>query len=123
MYRISHQNGIISGTVSLTPSKSITNRLLILQAVSGGRMAIQNPATANDSVILQRLLSSSSSTLNAEDAGTAFRFLTAFLACKPGEWLLTGTSRMQERPVGILVEALRAIGADIRYEEHAGYPP
>jgi 3-phosphoshikimate 1-carboxyvinyltransferase len=123
IYRISKKNKILEGRLSLTPSKSISNRVLIIQSLCQSKFRIENLATANDSILLQKLLNSSSSVMDAGDAGTTFRFLTAYLSQKPGEWLLTGTERMKQRPVGILVDALRNLGADISYIGKENYPP
>jgi len=122
-YRISKKNKVLKGTVQLTPSKSISNRLLIIRALCNTPFEIENLASANDSFLLQKLLASSEKNLNAEDAGTAFRFLTAYLAQKPGEWTLTGSERMKQRPVGILVEALKKLGAEISYADKKNFPP
>jgi 3-phosphoshikimate 1-carboxyvinyltransferase len=122
-YRVSKKDKSLKGKISLTSSKSISNRLLIIQALCTGKFRIENLATANDTVLLQQLLGSHSNVLDAQDAGTTFRFLTAYLSQKPGAWLLTGTERMQQRPVGILVDALRKIGAEISYGDKEGFPP
>jgi 3-phosphoshikimate 1-carboxyvinyltransferase len=123
VYRIRKKDKTLKGTVGLTSSKSISNRVLIIRALCGKQFSISNLATANDTKLLQELLNSTDEIINAEDAGTTFRFLTAFLAQKPGEWTLTGTQRMKERPVGILVDALRSFGAEISYTEKENFPP
>lgn len=113
--------------VQLTASKSESNRALIIQALSNQSFSIHNLATAEDTLVLLELLKTiaraSSSTLNVGIAGTVMRFLTAYLSITKGEWQLTGEQRMKERPIGILVDALRQIGADINYLEKPGYPP
>jgi 3-phosphoshikimate 1-carboxyvinyltransferase len=121
--RVSKKDKSVKGNIHLPPSKSIYNRVLIIRALCGADFHISPVATANDSVLLQKLLKSTDSIINAEDAGTAFRFLTAFLSQKSREYFLTGTDRMRQRPIGILVEALRKLGADISYVEKDGYPP
>jgi 3-phosphoshikimate 1-carboxyvinyltransferase len=114
----------IKGTASLLPaSKSISNRVLILNALAGTGSELFNLSDANDTQLMLRLVSSTSEVIDVEDAGTTMRFLTAFLAVTNQKKVLTGTSRMKERPIGILVEALRMLGADIRYLEKDGYPP
>jgi 3-phosphoshikimate 1-carboxyvinyltransferase len=123
IYRISKKGKTLKGTIQLTPSKSISNRVLIIRSLCEDEFRIENLATANDTVLLQKLLNSTSHILDAEDAGTTFRFLVAYLSQKPGEWTLTGTDRMKQRPVGILVDALRTLGADISYEANDHFPP
>lgn len=122
-YRIIKKDKTLKGIISLTPSKSISNRVLMIRALCREQFPVLNLATANDTVLLQKLLSTTSGILNAEDAGTAFRFLASYLAQKPGEWLLTGSDRMKERPVGILVDALRKLNAGIEYSEKENFPP
>jgi 3-phosphoshikimate 1-carboxyvinyltransferase len=94
-----------------------------MEALSGTTVQKRNLASAHDTRLLQQLLDSGQSTLDAEDAGTAFRFLTAFLAFKEGEWILTGNERMQQRPIGGLVNALRSLGAQIGYLKREHFPP
>lgn len=121
--RIRPPAGPVQGTVLLRGSKSITNRLLIMQAVAGTNVQLDNFPAAGDSVLLRQLLENLPSTVDARDAGTVFRFLTALLAVREGEYLLTGTARMCQRPIGDLVDALRALGADIAYAGREGFPP
>lgn len=155
----------INATIQLTGSKSESNRALIMQALSGGKVKIENLSKAVDTVTLNDILTkdqgskskekgaeskeqglrikdqgskikdqrsnTGSSTLNAQDsrlidvgpAGTAMRFLTAYAAMQPGIIILTGSQRMKERPLGILVDALRQLGANIEYTEKDGFPP
>ncbi|MCO6174369.1 3-phosphoshikimate 1-carboxyvinyltransferase [Flavobacterium sp. NRK F10] len=112
--------------VRITGSKSETNRLLLLQA-SYPHLTIDNVSNSDDSEVMQKALkglSEKERTVDVHHAGTAMRFLTAFFAVQDGkEVLLTGSSRMKERPIKILVEALRQLGAEISYEEKEGYPP
>jgi 3-phosphoshikimate 1-carboxyvinyltransferase len=116
--------------LSLPASKSIANRLLIMQSFNKD-MTIGNLSEANDTILLQQLInqmqetpnSSSPVTLDAGPAGTVYRFMTARLAIEPGTWLLTGTERMKERPVKLLIDALRSLGADIEYAGKEDYPP
>ncbi|MDF7810302.1 3-phosphoshikimate 1-carboxyvinyltransferase [Hymenobacter sp. YC55] len=111
------------GTAQLPASKSESNRALILRALAGGGQ-LDNLSDANDTQLMQRLLADpTAEVLDAEDAGTVMRFLTAYLAVTDRHALLTGTARMRERPIGVLVEALCQLGADIAYEEAEGYPP
>ncbi len=119
----------ISGKIQLTGSKSESNRALIIQALSHGAVHIENLSEAADTVIMQKALaqalaaSSEPTQIDIGPAGTAMRFLTSFLNLVPGEFTLTGTERMQLRPIGTLVDALQALGTDIQYEKKAGYPP
>ena len=122
-YRISKSDRTLSGTVTLDGSKSIANRVLIIRALSGTDFPIEHLAGSRDTETLQQLLASNETTPDAGAAGTTFRFLTAYLARQPGEQILTGSERMKQRPVGVLVEALRQLGADIDYLENVGYPP
>jgi|SRR6476661_226454 len=116
--------GPLRGTAQLPASKSESNRALILQALAGGG-ELSNLSDANDTQLMQRLLAEAPhrTELNAEDAGTVMRFLTAYLAVTGWQGLLTGTARMQERPIAVLVDALRQLGATIHYEGREGYPP
>lgn len=110
-------------TIALPASKSLSNRGLILQALSQHSFAIHNLSEAEDTVLLQSILEQDPEVWNCGNAGTAFRFLTAYAAMKPGKRQLTGSQRMQERPIGPLVNALRQIGARISYTQEEGYPP
>lgn len=128
------------GTVHLTGSKSECNRALIIEALSNGKVKVDNISDAADAQTLSEILSLKSgvqsqkpndSRLETSDlrlvdigpAGTAMRFLTAFLPLQDEEVILTGSARMKQRPIGILVDALREIGAMIDYVENEGYPP
>lgn len=113
-------------SINLPSSKSESNRLLIMNALSGGKIEIDNLSNARDTQTLINLLKNEKdlSTFDVLDAGTAMRFLTAYFAvATKKEVILTGTERMQKRPIGILVNALRSIGAEIRYENEEGFPP
>ena len=110
-------------SIVITGSKSESNRLLLLQALYP-QIKIENLSNSDDSEIMQRALASTSEVIDIHHAGTAMRFLTAYFAIQEGrEVILTGSSRMKERPIKILVEALQELGADITYEENEGYPP
>ncbi len=118
------QRTVVSGTAYLLPaSKSLSNRALILAALARGASALSNLSNANDTQLMQRLITSSEKTINVEDAGTTMRFLTAYFAATNQSKILTGTARMKQRPIGILVDALRKIGAEINYLEKDGFPP
>lgn len=120
----------IHATINLTGSKSESNRALIIAALSKGEVRVKNLSDAADTVILNNILVNLTTTaagerrtVNVGHAGTAMRFLTAFLSTIPEKFTLTGSGRMQERPIGILVDALKSLGADISYEKNEGYPP
>jgi len=123
IYRVRKIGRSLKGKLFLSGSKSISNRVLIIEALSDSSFEKKNLADANDTQLLQQLLSSSQNTLDAQDAGTTFRFLTAYLAFKKGDWFLTGSERMQQRPIGDLVNALRQLGAEISYLQKENFPP
>lgn len=109
--------------INITGSKSESNRLLLLKALYP-EITIKNLSNSDDSQVMQKALTSPSSLVDIHHAGTAMRFLTAFFATqKHKTTTLTGSSRMQERPIQILVNALNNLGADISYQSHDGYPP
>ncbi len=122
-YHISHKTKTINAEVNLPTSKSISNRALIIQALTSGSFQIHKLSTSKDTQLLSTALKTKSNTIDVGDSGTAFRFLTALLACKEGEFTLTGSKRMKERPIKELVSALKKLGADIKYIEKEGYPP
>ncbi|MBT8273734.1 MAG: 3-phosphoshikimate 1-carboxyvinyltransferase, partial [Bacteroidia bacterium] len=109
--------------VTITGSKSESNRLLVLQALYP-KLKIKNLSNADDTKLMQKALRSTDELIDIGHAGTTMRFLTAYFASQSKrELLLTGSDRMQERPIQILVDALNELGADISYENKAGYPP
>lgn len=115
--------------LSITGSKSETNRLLLLQALYPN-ISLENISNSDDSEVMKSIIHNSklqtpnSQLFNVHHAGTAMRFLTAYFAIQKGkEVILTGSSRMKERPIKILVEALQQLGAEIYYEENEGFPP
>lgn len=113
----------LEGELKITGSKSESNRLLILKALFP-ELTIENLSNSDDTFYLKKALESKEEVIDIHHAGTAMRFLTAYFATREGrEVVLTGSSRMQERPVKLLVEALRSLGADISYEKNEGYPP
>ena len=109
--------------IDLPSSKSISNRLLILNALSFSPFPVKNLSDSDDTRALATALTSNASIFNVGAAGTTMRFLTAFLSRIVGEWIVTGSERMKERPIGVLVDALTQIGAKIEYTEKEGYPP
>ncbi len=112
------------GTVpGLPASKSVSNRVLVLNALSGGKSVLSNLSDARDTVLMTRLVTSEETTIDVMDAGTTMRFLTAYYAISGTRRIMTGTDRMKERPIRPLVDALRTIGSDIRYLGREGYPP
>ena len=123
IYNVSKPNKALKGEIQLPASKSISNRLLILQALSETSFKISNLSTSKDTEVLINALNSDSAILDVGHAGTSMRFLTAYCSLKQGEWVITGSERMQNRPIEKLVDALRSLGADIAYEKKEGYPP
>ncbi|MDG1476502.1 MAG: 3-phosphoshikimate 1-carboxyvinyltransferase [Vicingaceae bacterium] len=143
---LSHPNGILKGEIYLTSSKSESNRALIIQALCDDDFEIENLSISNDTKVLQKVLSESlrletvcadneqakvsdktadnyQRTLSVGLAGTAMRFLTAYLSIQDKEVVLTGAQRMKERPIKVLVEVLKELGANISYKENEGFPP
>ena len=110
-------------TVSLPASKSISNRALVIFALSGGHLLPQNLSDCDDTEVIIKAIRYMPSEIDIKAAGTAMRFMTAYLAVMRGTHVITGTERMKHRPIGILVDALRTLGADIEYTEEEGYPP
>ncbi len=113
-------------TVTLPASKSESNRALMIAAYGGFTPDFQNLSDSNDTKVLQKALrgvEEKASIIDVADCGTAARFLTTFLACHKGDWILTGTERMRQRPIRPLVDALMRLGADIRYAEREGFLP
>lgn len=112
------------GEITIGGSKSETNRLLILNQLYGTPLEIKNLSDSEDTQTLRQAFSQTGNTIDVGHAGTAMRFLTAFFAIQENrEIILTGSQRMKQRPIGILVEALNQTGADITYLENEGYPP
>lgn len=110
-------------SVPLPASKSISNRALILNALSYSPYDIQNLSDCDDTRVMIRALNSDDTHFDIQAAGTAMRFLTAFLSKIVGEWTITGTERMQQRPIKLLVDALNSVGARIEYAGKEGFPP
>ena len=122
--RVSHPTGIIDGKIKLEGSKSISNRVLIIQALCKKKFDIKRLSKSDDTQVLHKLLSANKlKEYDVHHAGTSFRFLTAYLAIQKGKQVLTGSSRMKQRPIGPLVEALRQLGCQIDYLGKKGYPP
>ena len=115
---------VLNQTIKLPASKSISNRALIIHALSGGAILPNNLSDCDDTTVIIDALQNNPHEINIKAAGTAMRFMTAFLSVKDGEeHVLTGTERMKHRPIGVLVDALRHLGADIKYAGEEGFPP
>jgi len=132
MRHISNHTNQISCTVGLPLSKSIVNRLLLIHHISGGEKLESLISDSSDTIAMQELLKKISNTdpasdqfteINVGNAGTVMRFLVALLAVTPGNWVITGIERMQQRPVKPLTDALLQLGADLSFEKREGYPP
>ena len=114
----------LNQTVKLPASKSISNRTLIIYALSGGEILPENLSDCDDTEVIIRALRDMPEEINIKAAGTAMRFMTAYLSVLDGHChTLTGTERMKHRPIGILVDALRRLGADVEYVGNPGFPP
>ena len=122
-YTITAPKALINTTITLPASKSISNRLLLLNALSYSPYAIENLSESDDTRVMQQAMASNSNTFDVGAAGTSMRFLTAFLAKTVGEWTITGSERMKQRPIRILVDALNQLGGKVEYIENKGFPP
>lgn len=110
-------------TIQLPASKSISNRALILHALAQGHITPTNLSDCDDTCVMIKALDGNPEHIDILAAGTAMRFLTAYLSVTPGTRIITGTERMQQRPIRILVDALRELGAQIEYAGNEGFPP
>ncbi len=113
----------INANINLPASKSISNRALIINALAGGGINLQNLSDCDDTQVIINALRDMPEVINIGAGGTAMRFMTAYLSVTEGEHTITGTERMRHRPIGELVDALRYLGADIKYEGEEGFPP
>jgi len=114
---------LLAGNIRITGSKSESNRLLLLQGLFP-KLKIENISNSDDAQVMGKGLAIENGTVDIHHAGTAMRFLTSYFASQEGkEVLLTGSQRMTERPIGVLVDALRSMGAKIEYAQNEGYPP
>ncbi len=113
----------INAEINLPASKSIANRALIINSLAYSGYPIQNLSESDDTQVLLNVLESNTNVFDIGHAGTAMRFLTAFLSQVVGEWVVTGSDRMKQRPIKVLVEALSELGAKIEYINEDGYPP
>ena len=123
-YKISHPTNLVECEIDLPASKSISNRLLIIQALCQEKFLITNLSNSEDTNSLQKALNSTATIIDIGNAGTSFRFLTAYLSSLVGHrFILTGSDRMKERPIKELVDALLKLGVEIKYLEKIGFPP
>ena len=123
-YKISHPTKVVECEIDLPASKSISNRLLIIQALCKPEFTITNLSSSEDTKSLQKALKATNATIDVGAAGTSFRFLTAYLSTLVGNrYILTGNNRMKERPIKELVDALLELGIEIKYLEKMGFPP
>ncbi len=113
----------IDSRITLPASKSISNRALIIQALTGGQLFPDNLSDCDDTEVIVSALKNNPETIDIKASGTAMRFMTAYLSVTEGEHILTGTERMRHRPIKILVDALRFLGAEIEYMGEEGFPP
>ena len=113
----------VRGTVVLPSSKSISNRALVINALAGNEKLPENVSDCDDTKVMIKWLGNRPDTVDIGPAGTAMRFSSALLAVTEGTHVITGSERMKNRPIGILVDALRTLGAQVEYVEKEGYPP
>ena len=123
-YKISHPSKIVNCDIDLPSSKSISNRLLIIQSLCKENFMIENLSDSDDTKNLELALNSKSNLIDVGSAGTTFRFLTSYLSTLVGEeFILTGSERMKERPIKELVDSLKELDAQIVYIEEENFPP
>lgn len=120
---LNFKNAVLNGEVRLPASKSISNRVLIINALADSNLPVENLADCDDTNSMLRVLNSDDNRFDIGHAGTAMRFLTAFLSRIVGCWEITGSERMQQRPISVLVDALNQLGARIEYIGKPGCPP
>ena len=113
----------INGRVKLPASKSISNRMLIINELANRSIELQNISDCDDTFVMRKALDERGVVTDIMAAGTSMRFLTAFFATTPSDTVMTGTDRMKHRPIHILVDALRTLGAQIEYVGEKGFPP
>ena len=122
-YQLDQYHQPLNGDITLSSSKSESNRALIMNALSGNQLQLKNLSDARDTQTMQRLLSKKQPVWDVIDAGTTMRFCTAYLAISGSGEIITGSDRMKERPIKPLVDALRRLGAKIDYLAQEGFPP
>ena len=113
----------IKAEINLPASKSISNRVLVIHSLSGGNATLHNLSDCDDTQVMINAPRDMPEVIDIKAAGTAMRFMSAYLSVTEGEHVITGTERMKHRPIGVLVDALRRLGADIEYVGEQGYPP
>lgn len=127
MVKVSASNKTIKAEINISGSKSLSNRLLMVRAISGLNIHFKNLSDSDDTITLAKelglVMGKNQAAIDVGHAGTDMRFLTAYLSGKPGDWTITGSERMQQRPIGELVNVLKKLGADISYVKNEGYPP
>ena len=117
------QTNTVNLEINLPSSKSISTRALILNALAYSPYEVKNVSDCDDTRVMIKALDSNDNTFDIGAAGTSMRFLTAFLSKTVGEWIITGSERMKQRPIKLLVDALNSLGARIEYVENEGFPP
>ena len=122
-YQITAPENLREMTIPLPASKSISNRVHIIRALTKQPLPVMNLSECDDTRVMEEVFRSDGSVFDIGHAGTAMRFLTAWLSCRPGEWILTGSERMKQRPIRVLADALNQLGAQIEYLEKEGFPP
>ena len=123
-YKISHPSKIVNCNIDLPSSKSISNRLLIIKSLAESNFKIKNLSNAHDTKVLYKALNTLKNTINIDDAGSSFRFLTSFLAIqKNKKFILTGSNRLKKRPIKKLVQTLKKMGSKIEYIGEKGFAP
>jgi len=122
-YKITAPESLLEATIPLPASKSISNRAHIIRALTKNPSSLVNLSDCDDTRVMEEVFRSEGTVFDIGHAGTAMRFLTAWLSTRPGEWVLTGSDRMKQRPIRVLVDALTHLGAKIRYTEIEGFPP
>ena len=125
MVKVNASSSRIEGCVQLSASKSISNRLLMIKAISKSSFDLYNLSESDDTQILNQILSNTSlpNEINCHHAGTTLRFLTAYLSTIKGKYRVFGSKRMHQRPIKPLVDCIRKLGIEIRYLENEGFPP
>jgi len=120
---ISAPQKAVEASIHIPSSKSISNRMLIIRSLAGSVSPLHNLSDSDDTEVLSKALDTEENVKDVGHAGTAMRFLAAYLSTQPGEVTLTGSQRMKQRPIGPLVDALKQVGARIEFGENEGYPP
>ncbi len=120
---ITHPKKVVKGIIKLNGSKSISNRVLIIRSLCDKNFRIDNLSSSNDVLVMLKALRFENNNIDIHHAGTSMRFLTALTSTKNNKFTLSGSERMHQRPIGVLVDALKTLGADIDYLQNKGFPP